>query len=41
MGIESEGVSMQEGDIAVIGGPRRPPPADEVWFGVGRRAGRR
>ena len=41
MGIESEGVSTQEADIAVIGGHRRPPTADEVRFGVGRRAGRR
>jgi hypothetical protein len=41
MGIESEGVSTQEADIAVIGGHKRPPTADEMRFGVDRRAGRR
>jgi len=40
MGIESEGVSTQEADIAVIGGHRRPPTGDETRFGVGRRAGK-
>jgi len=41
MGIESARVSTPEADIAVIGGHRRPPTADEVRFGVGRRAGKR
>ena len=33
MGIESDGVSTQEVDIAVIGGRRRPLTADAVRFG--------
>jgi hypothetical protein len=37
MGIESERVSTQEADIAVIRGHRRPPTADEARFGVGQR----